>query len=313
MQAASHILMIQPVHFGFNPETAVNNSFQSNAEQDNSLQQKALEEFNHFTETLIQNKVDVTIVRDTPTPHTPDSIFPNNWISFHEDDSIVLFPMFAANRRKERKQHVLGAIREKFRLKKILDLTLYEQQGLFLEGTGSMVLDRINKIAFACISPRTNEKLLHEFCEIKKYKPISFHAVDDSGNDIYHTNVMMCIADKYAVICLDTIPDIQQKKQVAETLEECQKEIIPISYQQLSSFAGNMLQVENTEGEKLLVMSSQALASLNEKQVLALSKYNRIVHSDLTTIETAGGGSARCMMAEVFLSPLGIDKTKETF
>jgi hypothetical protein len=300
MQTTSHILMIQPVNFGYNPETAVNNAFQANTQPANRIQQKALEEFNSFVEMLIQNKVDVTVVQDTSTPYTPDSIFPNNWISFHEDDSIVLYPMFAPNRRAERKQHVLDAIREKFKLKKILDLTLYEQQDLFLEGTGSMVLDRNNKLAFACLSPRTNENLLHEFCEIKKYKPVSFHAADEQGNDIYHTNVMMSIAEQYAVICLDSIPDEHQKKQIINSLEYCKKEIIPITYQQLKSFAGNMLQVKSKEGENLLVMSSQAFSSLNKKQVEVLTNYNRIIHSDIRTIETAGGGSTRCMMAEIF-------------
>ena len=193
--------MIRPVCFGYNEETAVNNVFQKNEGQ-NDVQQKALKEFDDFVQKLSDADIDVTVVNDTPFPHTPDSIFPNNWISFHDDGTVILYPMFAANRRAERKQEVLDKMREKFLLSKIIDLTSYEDKNRFLEGTGSMVLDRENKIACACISPRTDEAVLNEFCKQAGYSACAFHAADENGHAIYHTNVMMCMADKYAVICI---------------------------------------------------------------------------------------------------------------
>lgn len=299
MQNTSHLLMIQPVNFGFNAQTAVNNTFQK--DPGGNIQQKALEEFTDFVTVLRKNKVDVTVVQDTPEPSTPDSIFPNNWISFHEDGRVFLYPMFAVNRRMERKASVLDAVKNKFAVSEIIDLSKYEDQQLFLEGTGSMVLDRENKIAYACISPRTDKKILDEFCRLTGYTAISFRSKDGSGVDIYHTNVIMCVASSYVVICLSSIPDVQERKQIVDSLKGTNKEIIDISIGQLAHFAGNMLQVCDADGEPLLVMSSRAYQSLNKIQVKALEKYNRIIHSSLNTIETAGGGSARCMMAEVFL------------
>ena len=299
MQNTSHLVMIQPVNFGFNAETAVNNTFQKDPGGD--IQQKALQEFNDFVAVLRNNKVDVTVIEDTAEPSTPDSIFPNNWISFHEDGRVFLYPMFAVNRRMERKPSVLDAVRNKFAVSEIIDLSKYEAEQLFLEGTGSMVLDRENKIAYACISPRTDKKILDEFCRLTGYTAISFRSKDGTGVDIYHTNVMMCIASSYVVICLNSIPDVQDRKQLVDSLKDTNKEIIDISIGQLNHFAGNMLQVKNAGNELLLVMSSQAYQTLNKIQVMALEKHNRIIHSSLNTIETAGGGSARCMMAEVFL------------
>ena len=299
MQNTTHLLMIQPVNFGFNVETAVNNVFQKNIEVD--VQQKALQEFNDFVAVLRKNKVDVTVVEDSVNPSTPDSIFPNNWISFHSDGRIFLYPMFAVNRRQERKTDVLDAVKNKFTVTDIIDLSTSEADQLFLEGTGSMVLDRENKIAYACLSPRTNEKILNEFCSMAGYKPVTFKATDSTGVDIYHTNVMMCIADTYAVICLDSIADNEERKNVIASLEKTKKEIVDITFQQLNSFAGNMLQVKNGDDELLLVMSSQAYHSLTTAQIETLQNHNRIIHSPLNTIETAGGGSARCMMAEIFL------------
>lgn len=299
MQNASHLLMIQPVNFGFNAETAVNNTFQKNI--DGNIQQKALKEFNDFVAVLRKNKVDVTVIEDTIEPSTPDSLFPNNWISFHENGHIILYPMFAPNRRQERKAYVVDAIRNKFRVSEVVDLSKYESAGLFLEGTGSMVLDRENKIAYACLSPRTNEQLLNEFCSLTHFTPVTFQSTDSTGVAIYHTNVMMCVADAYAVICLESILDEEQRKDSIASLKRTNKEIIEINVQQLNCFAGNLLQVKNADDESLLVMSTQAFESLTPLQMEALQKYNRIIHSSLNTIETAGGGSARCMMAEVFL------------
>lgn len=300
MQTTSHILMIQPVNFGYNAETAVNNAFQV-AGNDAGAQEKAAEEFQQFVTVLRKNGVDVTVVKDTPEPYTPDSIFPNNWVSFHSDGTVMLYPMYAMNRRLERKQHVLDTIKNKFNITRQVDLSGYESENIFLEGTGSMVLDRDNKIAYACLSPRTEKKVLDDFCNKAGYKPIAFTSVDENGKEIYHTNVMMCVADKYVVICLDSIRDKKEKQFVTDTINKSGKSIIDISYHQMNHFAGNMLQVENNEGEKLLVMSSQAYQSLTKEQVSELEKYNKIVHSSLTTIETNGGGSARCMMAEIHL------------
>ena len=303
MQTTSHILMIRPVNFAFNAETATNNAFQvKNDETD--VQGKALKEFDQFVSMLRSNGVDVTVVQDTTEPNTPDSIFPNNWISFHDDGTVLLYPMYAPNRRAERKQNVIGKVNEHFLIKKKIDLSDNERSDLFLEGTGSMVLDRDNRIAFACLSPRTDKKVLDEFCNKMDYEAVVFHSVDESGQPIYHTNVMMCVADKFVVICLDSIPGAEERKKVIAATQKTGKEIFEISYDQLNHFAGNMLQIENNQGEKLLVMSTQAFQSLSVEQVQKLSGYNRIIHAPLNTIEVNGGGSARCMMAEIHLPVL---------
>ena len=299
MPHTSHLLMIQPVNFGFNTETAVNNTFQKNMGGD--VQQQALQEFTDFVAVLRKNKIDVTVVKDSLHPATPDSIFPNNWISFHADGRIFLYPMFAVNRRLERKTAVQEAVKSNFSFTEIIDLTGSENDGLFLEGTGSMVLDRENKIAYACLSPRTDEKLLNEFCKLIDYNPITFKAIDNTGVDIYHTNVMMCIAKTFAVVCLESVTVHEDKAKLIGSLIKTNKEIVDISLQQLNHYAGNMLQVINEEGELLLIMSTQAYQSLTNAQIEILQKHNRIIHSSLNTIETVGGGSARCMMAEVFL------------
>ncbi|MVN20640.1 amidinotransferase [Mucilaginibacter sp. HMF7410] len=290
--------MVRPVNFGFNEQTAGSNAFQKNGEQTN-VQQKAVLEFDAFVEILRANGVDVTVVNDTAEPHTPDSIFPNNWISFHEDGSVFLYPMQAENRRLERK--VFNTIKEVFDAKQVYDLSYFEQQNQFLEGTGSLVLDRKNKLAYACISPRTNLEVIAEFCKLSGYKTVPFHATDENGKAIYHTNVLMAIGDRFAVICLDSISDYAEKTLVKEALQKSGKEIVAISFAQMNAFAGNMLQLESKSGESLLVMSETAFLSLKEAQIKALEKYCKLVHSPLNTIETNGGGSARCMMAEVFL------------
>ena len=298
--------MIRPVAFDFNPETAVNNAFQQ-AGSNGDAQRKAEKEFDDFVHKLRGAGVDVTVVQDTPSPLTPDSIFPNNWISFHEDGTIILYPMFAVNRRAERKPHVLDVLREKFKIKHTINLTQYEDQHLFLEGTGSMVLDRVNKISYACISPRTDISILKDWCTQTGFTPCSFRSVDQNGGEIYHTNVMMCVADHYVVICLDSIPDAEEKNKVILQITESGKEIISITLDQMNEFAGNMLQVENKDDKKYLVMSSRAFHSLTPEQVKKINQYNEILHSDLSTIETNGGGSARCMMAEIFLQPTSIN------
>lgn len=300
MQHTCHLLMIKPVHFSFNTETAVNNSFQNKSDQSN-VQAKASAEFELFIQVLRSHDIDVTVVEDTPNPHTPDSIFPNNWISFHDDGSICLYPMFATNRRLERKPSVLAAIQQKFSTNHTHDFTKYENDSLFLEGTGSMVLDRNKKIAYACLSPRTNQTVLSKFCQTMQYDGVSFIAVDAAGEPIYHTNVMMCVADEYVVICLDSIINLTEQEMVKKAITHSGKKMIEINFSQMNQFAGNMLQVHNSAGEKFLVMSSQAHSALSAKQIETIQAYNKIIHSDITTIESNGGGSARCMMAEIFL------------
>ena len=293
--------MIKPVNFTFNEETAVNNSFQS-ASSDTAVPAKAAAEFENFVLLLRTNGIRVMVVEDTPLPHTPDAVFPNNWISFHADGTIVLYPMYATNRRQERKQHVLEAIKQAFSVNKFIDLTHYESMPAFLEGTGSMVLDRDHKIAYACLSPRTHRMVLEQFCKDMGYRAVCFTAVDDHALPIYHTNVMMCVADSYVVICLDSISDTAEKDMLISEITKTGKQIIPISYTQLNHFVGNMLQVHNDQNEKLLIMSTQAYNYLTAEQISRLNDYNRIIHADISTIESNGGGSARCMMAEVFLS-----------
>ncbi len=294
----SQLLMIRPVNFGFNGQTAESNAFQKNGGQA-EVQQKALYEFDVFVKVLRANGVEVKVIDDTPEPHTPDSIFPNNWISFHENGSVFLYPMLAENRRLERK--VFRSIKEAFEIGQVFDLSYFEQQNQFLEGTGSMVLDRENKLAYACLSPRTNADVLQEFCRLSGYKTVLFHAADQSGKAIYHTNVLMALGDQFAVICLDSIQNNNEKSTVKEALAKSGKEIVEISLEQMNAFAGNMLQLKNISGENLLVMSETAFLSLKEAQIKKLEKYCRSIYSPLNTIETNGGGSARCMMAEVFL------------
>lgn len=293
--------MIRPVRFGYNEQTAVNNAFQT-AGMDNAsdVQQQAAREFDLFVNKLRIHGIDVLVVHDTPQPHTPDSIFPNNWISFHGDGTVVLYPMFAENRRMERKQGVLDAIGNRFQINQCLDYTSSETEGKFLEGTGSLVLDRVNKIAYACRSPRTDEPLLRRFCDELEYQPVIFDAKDDRDIAIYHTNVMMCVADQYAVINLDCI-DAADREAVRDSLLRTGKTIVSINSAQMAAFAGNMLQVESTNGKRFLVMSSQAFHSLRPEQLEQLESFNPIIHTPLNTIEQHGGGGARCMMAEVFL------------
>ena len=292
--------MIRPVNFSFNAETAVNNAFQVNDAQADT-QTKAAAEFNNMVHTLRSNGIDVLVIDDTPSPHTPDSIFPNNWVSFHDDGTVVLYPMFAVNRRAERKPTLLQKLFSQFEHSKLVDLSRWEEKGLFLEGTGSMVLDRENKIAYACISPRTNLEVLQDYCAQMNYSAVAFHASDQQDQLIYHTNVMMCVADKYVVICLDSIRDSKEKENLLQSIQRTGKQVVPISLAQMNAFAGNMLQVKNAEGNPVLVMSQQAYNALTTDQVNTLAAFNPILSASLDTIEKNGGGSARCMMAEIYL------------
>jgi hypothetical protein len=300
MQTTSKVLMIRPMHFMYNAETAVNNSFQIKGDAGN-ISEKAVEEFDGLVKIMQNAGIDVTVVEDSAEPHTPDAIFPNNWISFHESGIYCLYPMFAPNRRKERKAEVLKLIQNKFNYRHLIDFTSYESENRFLEGTGSMVLDRDNQIAYACLSPRTDERVLEDFCRQMKYQPVVFHSTNQAAQAIYHTNVMMCVADRFVVICLDSISDAAERKQVADTILNSGKEIMEISHDQMNHFAGNMLQLENNHRDKILVMSSAACQVLSAEQKEKLLKYNRIIHASLENIESNGGGSARCMIAELHL------------
>jgi len=299
MQSTSKILMIRPVCFGFNDETAINNAFQVKGYEEGA-NVKALAEFDKLAELLRENGVDLYVVDDTPNPHTPDSIFPNNWFSTHEGGALVFYPMFALNRRAERKAEVLDTIRRVFNTLRVVDLTAEEDNGKFLEGTGSMVIDRDNDIVFTCRSPRSDEDVLMQFCEELEYDYYMFDAVDAVGSPIYHTNVMIAIGGGFAVVCLDAVKDIDERVTLIDLLEENDKEIIEISLEQMANFAGNMLEVRSMKGEPLLVMSERAKRSLTKEQISVLEKYCRIVSADLEYIENNGGGSARCMLAEIF-------------
>jgi len=302
--------MIRPVNFRFNEQTAVNNYYQKVLEDVNpaEIQHRARREFDMFVEKLRSKGVRVIVIDDTPVPETPDSIFPNNWVSFHEDGRIGLYPMYAPNRRLERRHEIFDLLRTEYGLNvgQIVDLSESEKKHKFLEGTGSMVLDRNNRIAYAALSERTEKDLFKTFCSRFDFKPVSFTAYQSVGDDrlpIYHTNVMMCVGDTFAVLCADCIDDVAEREAVIGSLEGNGKEVVLITEEQVQRFAGNMLEVcaYDSPEIKYLVMSGSAYASLSAEQRTTLSRHCELLHSSLDTIEALGGGSARCMMAEVFL------------
>ncbi len=301
---ASNLLMIRPVAFGFNAETAQTNTFQ-NAEfgtkNKETAQEVALQEFDNFVAKLRAAGIRVLVWQDSPSPHTPDSIFPNNWVSFHENGTVVLYPMQAVNRRLERRMDLIDEIGKQFLVSEIVDLSAFEQQDKFLEGTGSMVLDRDNHLAYACLSPRTHREVLAAFGQKLGYDMVAFEALDENGGQIYHTNVLMCVAKHYVVICLDALPNTAERNLVMKTIQKSGKRIIDISHQQMNQFAGNMLELYNSEGQSILVMSTAAYNSLHPDQIKQIEGFSSILHSDLQMIEGNGGGSARCMMAEIHL------------
>ena len=351
--------MIRPVRFSYNSQTAVNNAFQESGIPEELSQRQALKEFDAYVEMLRNEGIEVMVVEDTATPHTPDSIFPNNWLSLHSADElaegastltgsaapdtaalgaaalgtaapstahpgtaapcsrvVVLYPMFAENRRAERRQDIIEALTgavapsctgaadaPSCASAALLDLTYYEKRNLFLEGTGSLILDRNEHLAYACQSPRTCEEVLEEWSSKMGYDYFLFHAEDMNGNPIYHTNVMMSVGEQLAIVCLDAITDIEERMSLIELLEESDKEIVEISLEQMNEFAGNMLQLHTVkEGELkyIMVMSARAKDSLDQDQIEAIEKYCKIVAPDLEFIERNGGGSARCMLAEIF-------------
>ena len=304
-QITDTLLMVRPVAFGANDETAVNNYYQKTLDISfQQIQKKATDEFDRLVDVLRSEGVEVIVVEDTADPETPDSIFPNNWVSFHEDGSAWTYPMFAKSRRLERRDDIFEKIAETHVLNKRGSFAEWEKQGKYLEGTGSLILDRIHKIGYAALSDRTHPDVLKEFTGKTGYEIVSFHSyqtVYGKRLPIYHTNVMMFVGEGVALICLDSIDDREERNEVVKKLEDSGKEIIGISEKQTEHFAGNMLQVATKSAERLIVMSQSAYNCLETSQKEILSKHGKLIYSDLTTIETLGGGSARCMMAEVFL------------
>ena len=305
-QTTNTILMIRPVSFRMNEQTAVNNYFQEALDLKNAeINSKAQDEFDAFVEKLKAAGINVIVEDDDKLNDTPDSIFPNNWVSFHGNGDVAKYPMFAENRRRERRDEVFIRLEEEgFIIENIVDYTSAEHEGFFLEGTGSVALDRVNRKAYCALSPRADEELFIEFCEDFEYTPVIFTAnqtVEGKRLAIYHTNVMMCLAENFAVICLDTIDDKKERKSVVKHLKQDGKEIISITEKQMHQFAGNMLQLRGTNDQLYLIMSEAAYSSLTKTQIDTIEKYCPIISSSLETIETCGGGSARCMMAEVFL------------
>ncbi len=297
--------MIRPSHFGFNEETAASNAFQSKTDQltASEISKKAMEEFDGMVRMLRSLDIEVIVMDDSPQFQTPDAVFPNNWVSFHENGMILTYPMFAEVRRLERSERILDAIADKFKVKAILPLTHFESKEQFLEGTGSMILDRTHKIAYACLSPRTHLNIFEKFCKLLGYKAVSFKALDAKGQEIYHTNVMMALGESFAIFVSDAIRNPNELERIKRSLADSGKVLIEISMKQMEAFAGNMLQIRNKTGETFLMMSTQAYQSLNELQINKIEAHTRIIHSPINTIELIGGGSVRCMMAEIFLPP----------
>lgn len=302
MQSTSQVVLIKPAHFGFNTETEQSNAFQQQLkEKEVTIPEKAKLEFEAFAAALKAKGISVFVFEDTPNPIKPDAIFPNNWISFHHDGTVILYPMLAPNRRQERRTDILELLGETFQIERIIDLTEREKQHQFLEGTGSIVFDHTHRIAYACLSARTDKDLLLDLCAELNYGPIYFSAFDEQGLEIYHTNVMMCIGENFAVVCLESILNEQERTLVSKSLRQTGHQIIEINFEQMQHFAGNMLCLKNQQGQSILVLSATAHQALSDGQQQELRKYAQLLPLNIVTIETIGGGSARCMIAELFL------------
>ncbi|WP_447640485.1 MULTISPECIES: citrulline utilization hydrolase CtlX [Chitinophagaceae] len=302
-QTTSHILMVRPKHFGFNVQTAENNVFQGNVQLSaKDIQTKAEHAFDQFVETLRQQGIHVYVEEDSDEPVKPDAIFPNNWFCSMQDGTLFVFPMFAPNRRLERSGNIISHLEKNFQIKKVEDWSTYEKDNVILEGTGSIVFDHINHHLFACISPRTDEMLVEKFAKYVGYKPIVFTSEDEGGTLIYHTNVMLHIGVDYAVVCLESIHSREERQTVLEKLSMNGRRIIDITLKQVHQYAGNMLQVNNNAGRLFTVLSAQAYASLSDAQRQAIEASSQLLPVDIGVIETIGGGSARCMMAEIFFA-----------
>lgn len=306
-QNASIVLMIRPANFGFNPETAQNNAFQSfNKEtQEADIKENAIREFDEMVRLLSEvGNVELIVLEDSEIPPKPDAVFPNNWFTTHHCGKILTWPMFSPLRRQERRKEVLDLLKKKFEVAEVLSFEQYEADNKFLEGTGSLVLDRVNRIAYACLSERTHPDVLAEFGRKMDYSVVAFQAVDEKHKPIYHTNVVMSVGDRFVIICLEAIPDMSEKEKLLQHFEATRKEVIDMSFEQLQSFAGNILQVLNKNSAYVIIISESGFHSLSPLQKEALARHGEIIVIPLNTIETYGGGSARCMLAEIFLPPL---------
>jgi hypothetical protein len=306
-QAPSSVLMVRPSSFGFNPQTATTNAFQNNEVAPAfNITAKALEEFDRMVDTLKAHDVDVIVVDDSKDPIKPDAVFPNNWISFHADGKVILYPMLAENRRLERTIPVLDRVKEKFQIQEVIDLSSYERNDQFLEGTGSVVFDYYNKVAYASRSARTHEIVLKDLCQRIGFKPILFDAVDEQNQPIYHTNVLMCVGTNFAVVCLDAIKSDDDQEILLQQLMETNHKVVSISYEQMRLFAGNMIEVLTKSGEPVVLISEKAFISLLPGQLDAISKYVEPIPLSISTIEQYGGGSVRCMVAGIFNKKLNL-------
>jgi hypothetical protein len=307
-QVTSAVMMIRPVRFESNPLTAASNRFQGKSDADPADQQAAaVREFDALVSALRDAGIEVIVIDDTHEPHTPDSIFPNNWISMHADGRVVLYPMEAENRRTERRMDIVDYLGNEGgrQVAELVDLSAHEHSGHFLEGTGSMVLDRVNRVAYACVSTRTHLDPLGDFAQRMDYDVVAFEAIDSGGVPIYHTNVLMNVGEKVSVICGEAIPREDQREAVLARLRDTGHEVVLLSYAQLDAFAGNMLELRNKDGERVLAMSQQAYDSLDKEQRAVLAENGRVISVAIDNIESSSGGSVRCMLAEVHLPTEG--------
>ncbi|MFZ1704149.1 MAG: arginine deiminase-related protein [Saprospiraceae bacterium] len=302
-QLTNQIFMIRPACFGYNAETAVNNAFQTeaNAEDYHTIQRVAVEEFDHMVSLLRSKGIHVLVIEDTAEPLKPDAVFPNNWISFHENGTVITYPMFAKNRRIERRPDIIESISSQYFIKNKYSFEFYEEDNIFLEGTGSMIFDRSDGIVYACLSPRTNLMLIDKFNLLMNTRSIVFEAVDEHGHQIYHTNVMMALGLDFVVICMDSIQNLESKQELYETFKKTGKDVIHISHEQMNAFAGNMLEIRGHNDQRYLVLSQTAYNVLKKEQIANLESHTTLLPIPIPTIETYGGGSVRCMMAEIFL------------
>jgi len=305
-QRTSHILMVRPASFGFNSQTAESNAFQQKvSEQENSeAQQIAISEFEAYVKILQEAGVTVNVIQDSQEPKKPDAIFPNNWVTFHEDGQVVLYPMCTPNRRWERRRSILEMLASGYSIKNEIDLSHYEADELFLEGTGSMILDRQNNFCYACLSVRTDASILDDFCQKTGFEAVTFHSVDENNMPIYHTNVMMAVAEQYVVVCMESIKDEAERAMLLEHFDQTGKEVVDISFEQVKQFCGNVIELESNAGESLLIMSERAYKGFTEAQKTQIEQYSKMVYAPIYAIEKIGGGGARCMLAEVFLPTL---------
>jgi len=302
-QGTNSVLMVRPCRFYPNPETAADNAFQARVDcAADALSEVARKEFDAAVETLRAAGVNVHVFEDTAEPEKPDAVFPNNWISTHHDGRIALFPMYSALRRRERRHDIIGELRKHYRVTEVIDYSIFEEKGCWLEGTGSLVLDHLNRIAYVSLSNRSNPKVIHRFAEDFSYQPVTFTSIGSDGQPIYHTNVMMCIGTAFALVALEMIRNKAERQQVRARLERSAKDIVELSPHQIANFAGNAIELHNMHGEKLLVLSKRAIRALTEEQRARLKRYVRLVPLELPTIEL-GGGSARCMIATIHLPP----------